>query len=662
MSGNEGNYSMGAKKMIGEVLSDLGFVTRKQLKDALQLQRQMIEENVLPEKRERAQIVADARSSPEGGTTHLGEIMLRMGFVTKPQLDKALERKRSLDEKYGTLESDVLYQVMDLGTLVNSSLNLADVLSLIMKSANKLTCSCASTLMLLDERTGELVFSVPTGPKAQELVDVRLKKGYGIAGWVADHEQAVIVNDVKSDSRFYAGMDQNTGFETKSLVALPLKAKGKLIGVLEVINKEDNSPFTPKDELLLTIFGAQAAMAIENARLYGELKDQLDICVRMERDLASSEKFRALGQLSGGVAHDFNNILAAIIGYAEMTFHHLDDKERVKLCLEQILKASSRAKELVIQILAFSLQSKQEKKPVQCHLIVMESLKLLRATLPSTIEIRTDIAPDTGTIMADSTQIHQVLMNLFTNARHAIGEKGGNITLRLLPVNLGAAETAAHPGLRPGRYVKLVLTDDGCGMDAYTAKQVFEPYFTTKEKGVGTGMGLAMVHGIVKSHGGAITVTSAPGKGTTFEVLFPRIDLEAEEVDDSPQELPRGSEHILLVDDEDDLVYIGKEMLTFLGYKVTTKTNSGEALEAFQKDPGRYDLLITDMTMPGMNGDKLAVAMMKIKPVLPVIIVTGFSERFNLEKAKALGIRDLAMKPIVMRDLAATVRRVLNSQ
>jgi signal transduction histidine kinase len=472
----------------------------------------------------------------------------------------------------------------------------------------------------------------------------------------------VIINDVKTDSRFYAGMDQSTGFETKSLVAVPLKAKGKLIGVLEVINKEDNTPFTPKDELLLTIFGAQAAMAIENARLYGELKDQMDICLRMERDLASSEKFRALGQLSGGVAHDFNNILAAIMGYAEMTFHHLDDKERVKLCLEQILKASNRAKELVIQILAFSLQSRQERKPVQSHLIVMESLKLLRATIPSTIEIRADIAPDTGTIMADSTQVHQVLMNIFTNARHAIGEDGGNITLSLCPVNLGATEIATHPGLRPGRYVKLVVTDDGCGMDAYTAKQVFEPYFTTKEKGVGTGMGLAMVHGIVKSHSGVITVTSTLGKGTTFEVLFPRVDLEAEELVESPQELPKGSEHILLVDDEDDLVYIGKEMLTFLGYRVTTKTNSGEALEVFRENPDPYDLLITDMTMPGMNGDKLAVEMMKIKPNLPVIIVTGFSERFNLEKAKALGIRDLAMKPIVMQDLAATVRRVLEGQ
>jgi len=653
---------MAVKQMIGEVLSDLGLVTEMQLKAALQLQQKMLEEKLLPEKRERAQIVAEARSSHELGTIPLGEILLKMGFLTKTQLDKALGRQSGLDEKYWTIESDVLYQVMDKGMLVNSSLNLAEVLSLIMNSANKLTSSCASTLMLLDKSTGELVFSVPTGPKAQELVDVRLMKGYGIAGWVADHEQAVIVNDVKTDPRFYGGVDQSTGFETKSLLVVPLKAKGKLIGVLEVMNKEDETPFSPQDELLLTIFGAQAATAIENARLYGELKDQLEICIRMERALASSDKFRALGQLSGGVAHDFNNILAAIMGYAEITFHHLDDKERVKRCLEQILRASSRAKELVLQILAFSRQSKQEMKPVQCHLIVIESLKLLRATIPSTIEIRTDIAPDTGTIMADPIQIHQVLMNLFTNAHHAIGDKRGSIALSLLPVNLSAAETVVHPGLRPGRYVKLVLADDGCGMNASTANQIFEPYFTTKEKGVGTGMGLAMVHGIVKSYGGAISVTSAPGKGTTFEVLFPRIDLEAEEVDESFQELPRGSEHILLVDDEDFLVDIGKEMLTFLGYKVTTKTNSGEALSAFQEDPNRYDLLITDLTMPGMNGDQMATEMMKIKPALPVIIATGFSERFNLEKAKALGIRDLAMKPIVMRDLAAIVRRVLDGQ
>jgi len=648
--------------MIGEILSNLGFVTPQQLKAALQAQRELIEETSLPEKLERAQIVAEARSSQEPGMMHLGEIMLRMGFLTKAQLDKALERQRILGEEYWTLESDVLYQLMNMGTLANSSLNLAEVLSLIMESANKLTGSCASTLMLLDEKTGELVFSVPTGPKAQELMDVRLKKGRGIAGWVADQEQAVIVNDVRKDPRFYAGMDQCTGFETKSLVAVPLKAKGKLIGVLEVINKDDNATFTAKDQLLLTIFGAQAAMAIENARLYEELKDQMDMRLRMEKELAISEKFRALGQLSGGVAHDFNNILAAIIGYAEMTSHYLEDKERAKIYLEQILKASNRARDLVIQILAFSRQSKQEKKPVQCNLIVMESLNLLRATIPSTIEIRTDIAPNTGAIMADSTQIHQVLMNLFTNAHQAIGDNGGSITLRLFPVELNAAEAAAYPDLRPGRFVKLVIVDNGCGMDDSIADQVFEPYFTTKEKGVGTGMGLAMVHGIVKSHGGAISVDSKPGKGTTFEILFPIIDLKMEEAEESTPETPRGSEHILLVDDEAALVDIGQEMLTILGYKVTTKTNAAEALAAFQKEPDRYDLLITDLTMPGMNGDKLAMEMMKIKPALPVIITTGFSERFDLEKAKALGVRELAMKPINMQNLAATVRKVLEGR
>ena len=652
---------MAIKQLIGEILSDLGFVTQKQLEDAIKMQREISERELLPELLQRTQIVAEARFSGKAETIPLlGEILMEMGYITKGQVEKALKNQEDMLQIYCKLASDALCSVMDMGALVNSSINLAEVLSLIMKSANKVTCSIASTLMLLEGDTDELIFSVPTGPQADKLMDIRIQRGQGIAGWVVEHEQPVIVPDVKKDPRFYLGIDKITGFETKSILAVPLKAKAKLIGVLEVINKEDETAFTEQDALLLTIFASQAAMAIENARLYGELKDQLEERNKMERELADSEKSRALGQLSAGVAHDFNNILGAIMGYSEMSLYNIQNERQVQRNIEQVLKASNRAKDLVKQILAFSRQSKQEKIPVQSNQIVEEVLKLFRATLPSTIVIDHSITPDAGTILADSTQVHQVLMNLCTNAYHAIGEKGGAVGVTLAALELDASEVNAYAGLKPGPYVKICINDDGCGMDQCTMEQIFEPYFTTKEKGVGTGMGLAVVHGIVKSHGGVITVRSEINKGSTFEVMIPKIDLEVEEEEEILESLPTGNECILFIDDEEMLVKLGNHMLSLLGYKVIAKISSLEAFKVFRANPEGFDLVITDMTMPGITGDKLAIEMMKIQPDIKVILCTGFSEHITEEKAKEMGIKAFAMKPLVIHDLANTIRKVLD--
>jgi len=654
---------MALKQLLGKILADMGFVTQQQLDVALKKQMEVSERKVFPERLKRPELVAEARFSGGADTIPLlGELLINMGYVNRSQLDKALEKQEDLLQKYCSLESNSLCSVLDMGALVNSSLNLVEVLSLIMKSANKVTRSVASTLMLVEDRTGELIFSVPTGPEADTLVDIRVKPGRGIAGWVAEHEEPVIVPDVNEDPRFYPGVDKMTGFITKSILAVPLKAKAKLIGVLEVINKEDGTSFTEEDALLLRIFASQAAMAIENARLYGELKDQLEESRRMEKELADSEKFRALGQLSAGVAHDFNNILGAIMGYAEMAVYDIEDRNQVRLSLEQVLKASGRAKDLVNQILAFSRQSEPKKIPVKSDQIVKEALKLFRASLPTTIEIRHEIASDAGKILADSTQIHQVLMNLCANALHAIGEKEGMLDISLASEELSPGDTTAYPDLSPGPYVKMCISDNGCGMDQCTLDQIFEPYYTTKEKGVGTGMGLAVVHGIVKSHGGAISVCSEPDKGTTFEILFPKIDLEIEDKAEVIETLPTGNERIIFVDDEEVLVDLGKKILDHLGYKVTTSTSSVKALEIFRAHPDGFDLVITDMTMPGITGDQLAKEIKKIRPDIGVILCTGFSERINEEITMALGIQELLMKPIVMRDLARTVRKVLDEK
>jgi signal transduction histidine kinase/ActR/RegA family two-component response regulator len=652
---------MTIKKLLGETLIDMGFVTRQQIDKALQRQKKRFQKKPLPERLQRAELVSEARLAP-GKTPLLGQILTDLGFITEEQIDKALEEQDKTLELYNTLENKKLGTVIEIGSIVNSTLNLAEVLALIMKYANQVTNSRASTLMLLDDETGELVFSVPTGPKAGELTDIRIPSGEGIAGWVAENEQPVLVPNVREDPRFYQGIDKISGLETKSILCVPLKAKTRLIGVLEVINKDDGSAFTKEDALLLSIFAHQAAVAIENARLYGELKDQIKEARQMQTKLASSEKFQALGQMASGVAHDFNNILSGIMGYAEMALYDIPEKSRARKSIEQVLKASNRAEGLVKQILAFSRQSDQERKPIQVHHIVKEALKLVRVSLPTTIDIRQNISTHGTTVLADPTQIHQILMNLCTNAHHAMREKGGVLEVSLAPVELDKTEVDDYPDLKPGSYLKLSISDTGDGMDSSTMQRIFDPYFTTKEKGVGIGMGLSVVHGIVKRHNGAIKVFSKPGKGTTFHVLLPRIEKEIEYKTEALEPLALGKERILFVDDEKALIDLGKQMLERLGYKVVSRTSSVEALEAFRANPHKFDLVITDMTMPNMTGDELAEKIMAIRTDTPIILCTGFSERITEEQAKKMGIREFVMKPLVMSDLAKTVRRVLDKK
>lgn len=510
---------MTKKKRLGEILSDQGLVTSDEIRAALRKQKNLSENAVPPERVERARLVSETRAA--GSVPALGEILLEMGYVTQEQLEGALAIQDGLTEKYRCLGSDDLCSILDMGALVNSTLNLAEVLGLIMENANKVTRSEASTLMLLEEKTGDLVFSVPTGPTAGLLTDERIPRGTGIAGWVAENERPALVPDVKADGRFYSEVDKITGIETRSILAVPLKAKSKLIGVLEVINKRDGTVFSAQDEILLNIFATQAAMAIENARLYGELKEEYERRSRMEREFAEADKFRALGQLSSGIVHDFNNYLSSMKGLAELCMIHLQEEPgRVRQSLEQMVKATDRARDLANQILLFSRKDDEKKAHVTAHQVVGEAVEFIRATQPPKVDLRSAISPDAGVILANPTQIQQILMNLCINATHALQGKGGVIRVTLLPVEIAGSE-AADP--RPGPYVKLVVSDNGCGMDEPTLKKIFEPYFTTKQKGFGTGLGLSAVHGIVKGHNGSIRVSSEPGKGTTFEILLPRV-------------------------------------------------------------------------------------------------------------------------------------------
>ena len=381
----------------------------------------------------------------------------------------------------------------------------------------------------------------------------------------------------------------------------------------------------------------------------------------LENQLVRAQKLEAIGTLAGGIAHDFNNILAAILGYTELASFDLPQYSRSRENLNQSIKAIHRAKNLVRQILAFSRQNRQERRPMEIRPVVNEGLKILRASLPATIEIRGEIAVNTGIVEADPTQIHQILMNLCTNAAQSMSEKGGVLEVSLIRKDFLGSSSSAIAGIKEGSYVKLTVADTGCGMAPEVVKKVFDPYFTTKEVGKGTGLGLAIVHGIVEDYGGKVTVASEPGKGSVFEVYLPCMSPTSEPMElEKTDHLPRGArERILLVDDETAIAESVKGILEWLGYEVDGRVSSREALDLFRKRSADYDLVITDMTMPQMNGDELAREILKICPDLPVILCTGFSERVSATKAKAMGIKEFLLKPLAIGDLARAVRRCL---
>lgn len=380
----------------------------------------------------------------------------------------------------------------------------------------------------------------------------------------------------------------------------------------------------------------------------------------LETRLQQAHKMEAIGTLAGGIAHDFNNILAAVLGYTEMALEETPDGSLLRSNIQEVLNAGNRAKDLVKQILSFSRQAEQQLAPVKVKHVVTEALRLLRASLPSTVEIRPNIQSDSATL-ADPTQIHQVVMNLCANADFAMRDTGGILEVSLTDVSIDSAHKAHRLDLIPGDYLCLSVGDTGHGMPEDVKARIFEPFYTTKGRDKGTGMGLSVVHGIVKSHGGAITVESGPGKGSTFEVFLPKIEMKTALTADDNLALPTGDERILFVDDEKVLTDMGRQMLERLGYRVVCRTSSIEALELFKAQPGNFDLVITDMTMPNMTGDKLAAALMAIRPDFLVVLCTGFSEQITEEKAKKMGIREYILKPMVMNKLAQTVRGVLDN-
>lgn len=574
---------------------------------------------------------------------------------------------RDVTEEYALQEQlahelTVKQALADLaGQLVGSGQSLAAIARPILAAARELTASPHGYVGTVDAETGVLVWHAFTemgrngGQGSGEAEEPEFFPGPdgrypGLWGQALNEGQGFYTN-VPDTLAVAGGSTGTVGVER--FLAVPVLLAEQLVGQIAVANA--GRDYTEKDLDLLTRVATPYAQAIRAARAGAERE-------RLMAALRQSQKMEAVGTLAGGVAHDFNNILTPILGYTDLVMARLPSGDPLCRELEEVKKSALRAKDLVRRILAFSRQKGQELVCMALAPLLEECLKMLRSTLPATIAFRQDIAADCGRIMADPIQMQQILINLCTNAAHAMEESGGTLEISLREIEVKPGDALAGQDLRPGKYQRLVVGDTGCGMGKATLERIFEPYFTTKEQGKGTGIGLSLVHGIVKGHGGDISVASEPGQGTTFSLYFPvccgEVDRQACQVVNAA--LPRGSERLLLVDDEEDVLRMLKEMSGYLGYKVMAVSDSNEAFALFHSRPEAFDLVVTDQTMPGLTGIALAQKIFTLKPGMPIVICTGFSEALTEGKARELGIAGYIMKPVVMDDFARVVRRALD--
>jgi len=594
------------------------------------------------------------------------------GYLLKPFEDRELRAAIEI-ALYRHKMQTRLEALKTLGQQISASLSLEVA---VQSALDQITETIGVSFAVLFLRDGKRLIPKGYSPKDIQRLNEKIsmhRVGECLCGLSVSQRKPVYSKDIRKDQRCTLEECKDAGL--RSFAAVPLKSADTIIGVLGIASEAERD--FEEEASFLEAISNQVVIGIRNSLLYERvqsdaskrkqrlagLKRAEEEKSKLEAQLLHAQKMDAIGTLAGGIAHDFNNALSAIIGYSELSMADVPEASQLHANLQQTLSAGHRAKDLVKYIIDFGRQTDQIRKPLRIDLIIKDDLKMLRSSLPTTIQIRQNILAETDRALSDPSQIHQVLINLCTNASHSMREKGGLLEVNLTKKELDADFTACHPGIDPGSYLKLSVRDTGEGMTPDVMQQIFDPHFTTKKKSEKAGLGLAIVHGIVQSHGGTITVHSEPGKGSIFEVYLPCIEEEIERAeDDMTHPVPIGHERILFIDDEQTLVDLGKQMLERLGYEVVTRTNSIEALKLFKEESERFDLVVTDMTMPKMTGDKLAKEFMKIRSDIPVILCTGYSELISEEKAKGIGIREFIMKPLAIRELAIIVRKVLDEK
>ena len=565
------------------------------------------------------------------------------------------------------IEKELKYQHEYLSTLHSISLgmfrrlNLSDLLNAIMVRASKITRIPNGFLHLYDPDQHILEIRAACG-NLSDYMGFKMEPGKGFAGKVFETGEPLIINKYQSWPQKIKGPLFDRIY---SIVGIPLVSGSKIVGVIGLSHDKEEFTIEPEIISILEEFSGIAQIAIDNAKLFESQSRELEKRKALEKErkemmvrLHQSQRMESIGTLAGGIAHDFNNILSSIMGFTQIAQGDVEKGSVLEDDLGEIYKASLRAKDLVQQILTFARQSDDQVNAIKVSIIAKEVLKFIRASVPSTINITQNIN-STSKIMANPTQVYQIFLNLFTNASQAMGKEGG--TLRVDMTDEVLEKT--YKSITPGSYIRINISDTGAGIAKEHIHTIFEPYFTTKQIGEGTGLGLAVVHGTVKSLGGEIFVESVLGQGTMFTLYFPIVQKpESEfEYEYKDEESPLGrQEHILFVDDEISITKVAARLLEGLNYKVTILNSSREALKFFRSDPDVFGAVLTDMTMPGMTGDKLAVELKKVRSDIPIILCTGFDKHIGDKELKKKGINYFCKKPFSRAQLAVAVRNAID--
>jgi len=557
-----------------------------------------------------------------------------------------------------SISTELFDAAMECIAEMHASMDREHILTRATQCASRLTGAAACFCFTREADGADLLFHSGVYPDTCRTEGKRIRPGQGIVGWVAQHGESLLLEAATTDPRYDPAIDSCAGLPSSAILAVPIRCRNQTIGVFELIDKPNNKPFRREDAHLISRFADQVGLALDNAGEQRAASQPSPAPVYFPENDPNAMKERAIERMSVGIAHNFNNILNAIIGFSEIIL--LDTQEEsVRKGVQGIRNACNSALDLVNQLEAFTERPQPNKKPVNIRKLIKQTAKLFRLRLSGLVNIQLELDDTEILLLGDSARLHRAIMNLLKNARESLGGKPGDVRIHYEALDITTAGPHPDVHLKPGTYAKLVVQDSGCGMRQETLDQIYDPYFTTKKGGIGTGIGLTIANRIFREHGGEISVVSNPGSGTTFSVFLPKT-IADKAAAEKKQPLPRGKEKVLVVDDEELFSSILAKMLSILGYQVTKVNSSKEALSVYQQSPQDINLVITDWAMPEITGDRLAEMLIKINPATRVILCSAFDEGVDFEKLAARGIREILKKPVDMNKLAAVVRKVLD--